>query len=195
MIVVGNTPAAQLKAVSQHLEAGIYGYPLKGRKMGASGWHYFTPYQSDIKAALQQLRQQVFVEGEYYKPVLFYTKLLKDIGDQLEPEVIEGLKRSIEEFRVRPEPQSIEELIKMNAEAGTHSIIDMHDIGQEPEIGIVSLMPEEMLIEVLGTLRPEHSQVERQIDELNRSIRSCHYLLVYEDETPSEIFFIGYSGD
>ena len=34
--------------------------------MGATGWMYFTPYQPDIQAALDALRQQVFEKGDYY---------------------------------------------------------------------------------------------------------------------------------
>ena len=163
--------------------------------MGASGWHYFVPYQSDVMAALHQLREKVFVEGEYYKPALFYAKLLNDIGDQLEPEVIDGVKKSIEEYESRPEPHTIDELIEMNAEAGTHSIIDMHDIGKEPDFGVLSPMPEDLMMEILGTLQPDRSLVESQMDKLSWRIKACHYFIVYEGDSPSEICFIGYSGD
>jgi len=37
--------------------------------MGASGWRYFTPYQPDINAALQALRQRVFEGGAYGDPI------------------------------------------------------------------------------------------------------------------------------
>lgn len=33
--------------------------------MGASGWRYYTPYRDDPEAALQELRQRVFDEGDY----------------------------------------------------------------------------------------------------------------------------------
>lgn len=33
--------------------------------MGAEPWSYFTPYELDIEAALQKLRQRVFASGEY----------------------------------------------------------------------------------------------------------------------------------
>lgn len=38
--------------------------------MGATGWRYFTPYQADIDAALQALRQRVFENDEYERPML-----------------------------------------------------------------------------------------------------------------------------
>ena len=163
--------------------------------MGASGWHYFVPYDSDINGALNRLREEVFKQGKYYKPALFYEKLLQDIGDQLESDVVEGVEKSIEEYRTMPEPESIDELIEMNAESGTHSIIDMHNVGSEPGFGTITPMPENMLIELFQTACPNHSQVEKQIDQMFNTIRSCYYLLVYEDDIPKEIFFIGFSGD
>lgn len=33
--------------------------------MGATGWSYFVPYEVDISAALQRLREQVFARGDY----------------------------------------------------------------------------------------------------------------------------------
>lgn len=36
--------------------------------MGASGWHYFAPYQSDIGKVLQLLRRRVFDNQEYLQP-------------------------------------------------------------------------------------------------------------------------------
>lgn len=163
--------------------------------MGASGWHYFVPYQSDIKVALYQLRKKVFNDGDYYKPAQFYSRLLNDIGDQLEPEVIDGLKKTIEEYKSRPEPQTIEDLIELNAEAGTHSIIDMHDIGIEPDFGVLSPIPDNLLLEVLGASRPDRALVERKLGELGMSIKANHYFIVFDGNTPSEICFIGFSGD
>ncbi|MDB5339708.1 MAG: hypothetical protein JWN70_5327 [Planctomycetaceae bacterium] len=36
--------------------------------MGASGWTYFTPYQPEASAALQELQRQVFASGQYKRP-------------------------------------------------------------------------------------------------------------------------------
>jgi hypothetical protein len=43
--------------------------------MGASGWSYFVPYQPDINKALQELRQKVFQEGDYFKPAEWQKRL------------------------------------------------------------------------------------------------------------------------
>jgi hypothetical protein len=34
-------------------------------RMGATSWHYFTPYQLDPEAALQRLRTDVFAQGRF----------------------------------------------------------------------------------------------------------------------------------
>ena len=36
--------------------------------MGATSWHYFTPYERDPEAALQRLRSDVFARGDYLDP-------------------------------------------------------------------------------------------------------------------------------
>src|SRR5579872_479766 len=36
--------------------------------MGATSWHYFTPYRPDPEAALQLLRADVFARGSYLNP-------------------------------------------------------------------------------------------------------------------------------
>lgn len=33
--------------------------------MGATGWNYFVPYETDISAALQRLREDIFARGNY----------------------------------------------------------------------------------------------------------------------------------
>jgi hypothetical protein len=36
--------------------------------VGASGWEYVVPYQSDMTEALASLRRRVFAEGSYLSP-------------------------------------------------------------------------------------------------------------------------------
>src|SRR5436190_23671670 len=98
--------------------------------MGASGWDYFVPYQSDINAALQTLRQQAFQNKD------FETWFDED----------EGI-----------EPADIDELLELNAEAGAHSIIDMTEgVSKEPAFGTVSPLTEPELMKLFGTLEPNH---------------------------------------
>jgi hypothetical protein len=43
--------------------------------MGASSWRYYTPYRDDPEAALQELRQRVFEEGDYSMGFGGFTKV------------------------------------------------------------------------------------------------------------------------
>jgi hypothetical protein len=70
--------------------------------MGASGWSYYVPYVADLNEALKRLREQVFRDGRYYR---------RDPSRQ---------------------PKSIAQLVKMNEEDGTHSILDMTGVEAPP---------------------------------------------------------------
>jgi hypothetical protein len=52
--------------------------------MGASAWEYLVPYQTDLGAALDALRRQVFASGKYVKPS-FYG----DVFDLPEPSSVD----------------------------------------------------------------------------------------------------------
>ncbi len=43
--------------------------------MGASSWRYYTPYRASPEAALQELRQRVFAEGDYSMGFGGFTKV------------------------------------------------------------------------------------------------------------------------
>jgi hypothetical protein len=163
--------------------------------MGASGWHYFVPYQPDLNKALQELRQRVFEQGHYYKPAEFYEAIL-----DIQPEPLqEKLKESIEEFRSHPEPKSIEELLQQSGESGTHSIVDIQGISAEPDYGFASPLSGEQLIGLFGTNRPTHAMVAGwdwgPVITKYRHRYQGLYIVVYKDEQPNEIFFCGFSGD
>jgi hypothetical protein len=70
--------------------------------MGASGWQHFVPYEPDLGHALQQLREDVFRRGVFY---------------------------------ARPgggAAATIEALLERNGEDGTHSVLDVHRVTEEP---------------------------------------------------------------
>ena len=52
--------------------------------MGASGWHYFTPYQQDVGLALQTLREKVFKDCSCQNAnadTLSVAKYMKTLGE------------------------------------------------------------------------------------------------------------------
>lgn len=163
--------------------------------MGASGWHYYVPYESDFGAALARLQQQVFASGDYYH---------------------RGKGRK---------PRSIKELLHRNAEEGTHSILDITRVGARPtkpgaedftprpdldeaarsrwvedlisRIGSVRELHPDDLVELFGTTMPTRKQVEDRQDEIMemRTRGSGTIVVIYEGKQPTELLFIGFSGD
>jgi hypothetical protein len=101
--------------------------------MGARFWSYFVPYQEDVRAALEALREQEFRAGRFWQPskieLGFFGRLF-------------GRSPS----KPRP-PRSIREAIRLaDASAiGTRSILDMERIFDTPASGAVSPVPRDEL--------------------------------------------------
>lgn len=169
--------------------------------MGASGWSYFVPYQRDLSAALQALRQEVFRGGEYTKPYVgtteeFVRYLPKELAALREWMVAEYERR---QRRLRRKVKTIDGLLKRAGEDGTHSILDVDRISDVPDFGAIVPLSGEQLLTIFGTEQPDHITVERvsqagQLADLyGRWQGIC--LVVYEGEVPVEVYFEGASGD
>jgi hypothetical protein len=79
---------------------------------------------------------------------------------------------------------------------GTRSILDMTRVAAKPDFGAVAPLDESELTELFGTVRPSAADVEESeglFDALERGQGA--YIVVYEDDEPSHIFFAGYSYD
>lgn len=143
--------------------------------MGASGWQYWVPYESDIGSALKKLRDKAFAEGDYYK--------------------------GFGEYRVKS-PTSIEDLFEQMdklglSTEGAHSILDMGKVGATPEFAVVAPLTEDQLDALFDTTKPTRAQIEAErslIRELRERWEGT-YIVAYEGDTPTEILFIGFSGD
>ena len=182
--------------------------------MGASGWSYFVPYQTDISKALQDLREAVFQKGEYYLRDVSENDLsFDDVSpsglDLTEEErsdyltILQGRQSLLEERETLPKPTSIETLLQWNAEEGTHSIIDIEQVAQAPSFGVVAPLSNEEIKSFFGTEKPTRTMVENKEgaltvflqNELGRSRWQGTYIVVYKENEPTEIYFTGYSGD
>lgn len=148
--------------------------------MGASTWDYFVPYQADLQAALDQLRQHVFETGDYWWAVPY------EFG------------KSAADFPNRPRTE--EELWDDESvqESGTHSILDMSRViadGEEPDFGTVEPITEDEARELVGVAKLTRAHVEAlQPLAEQRWFGRCAIL---HDTTgaPDEIYFWGSSGD
>ncbi|MGD2183282.1 hypothetical protein [Lusitaniella coriacea] len=113
---------------------------------------------------------------------------------------------------------SIEEAIEAAEEDGTQSILDIFYVSDLPyEQALASLkqnrfelsfttfpLPRDELIRLFNTDKPTHEMVEKGIVQDNEGVEefwesiwrgTARHIIIYENNEPVEVFFIGYSFD
>jgi hypothetical protein len=171
--------------------------------MGASGWLYFAPYQVDVNAALQALRQQIFERGNYQhmgdllEPDL--EELRFQFGEQIGDLMYQGMKAAFDAQTSDAPPETIDDLLEQAAEDGTHSILDTPSIAPAGN-GFAELHPlsTQQKQTLFGTEKPTQAQVRAVETDLLNLVPmrwSGFYFEVYEGDTPVEWCFAGVSGD
>ena len=165
--------------------------------MGASGWAYFVPYQADIYRALQELRASVFESGEYFSEVKLLSATIERMQGRMPAGTLQRFQDRLTQLQDQPQPENIEELMDMTGESGTHSILDIDGISEIPEFGKVTALSRQRLQQFFGTERPTRAMVEAQIGKIQDSCKRWEglYLIVFENDLPKEICFVGVSGD
>ena len=142
--------------------------------MGAEPWSYFVPFREDFEAALDDLKEREFTAGRYR---------------MLDPD---------------DPPATIADAFEQAGASGTGSILDIREVADTPlEVGaevhafcMVSPLSSDQLIELYGTDRPTRAMVEANhelYEWLDRGFGI--YIVVYDGDRPSELFFAGYSFD
>jgi len=172
-----------------------------------------VPYQHDVGAALQQARWDAYRRGDYYREPP--SEEARAMGEE---EYVAGciawIKASVpadladaewsgDQFRhqwraARVVVTSPDTLLEAQPFSGTHSVIDMTQVADEPGYNTVAPAPPEYLLELFGTTQPAASAVESAIEAAAmHGFGRWHgmYLLAYADGAPTEIFFVGHSGD
>jgi hypothetical protein len=100
--------------------------------------------------------------------------------------------------RRRPtRPRSIADLLERAGESGTHSILDIERVSEEPGFGVAAPLSADSVRRTFGTEAPTHDEVERHWPDVAERLgrwQAC-YLVVYHDGEPHEYAFIGCSGD
>jgi hypothetical protein len=163
--------------------------------MGANPYFYFTPFQDDINAALQKLRQQEFAAGRY-DPAMQAAN---------PPSYMFKFRFPPDETSPHPGAQhaSIEEAIDAGAESGTGSILDIYQVTAEVDYGSACPLPDAELSRLFGTTRPNRQVVEAMLagspeadafwSQIERG--QARYIIVHNGAEPREIMFAGYSWD
>jgi hypothetical protein len=158
--------------------------------MGGQYWNYFVPYEDDVGAALQKLRNETFRSGQYT-----HSRAM------LSPQDLEENPELAEEITQLKEPKTIEELLEQKEESGTNSILDITHVSDTRAYCAVTPMPAQPLRDLFGTDKPTHEMVEaRRYLELAEHPLTCEkwmgvYFTIYRDGKPDQIFFAGVSGD
>jgi hypothetical protein len=153
--------------------------------MGAEPYWYIVPHQADIEAALQKLRQREFQAGRYY-PVTPFPEFPVDL----------------EAATATPPHRSIDEVMEGMDENGTRSIIDIEHAASAPfsdgQMQFCTAFPlaDSDLVGLFGTARPTRGMIESNDAIWERIDRgSAIYVILFDNDKPSEIFFAGYSFD
>lgn len=147
--------------------------------MGAHPYFYFVKYQSDVDAALQQLRQREFEAGRYnpVEPFLDFP-----IGP--------------ESPAPGPQHESIEEAMEAADADGTRSILDIASISDTRDCSVAAPLRNDELEQYFGTTEPTHDMVTDNMEFFEDIERgTCIYITVFKDGKPNELFFAGYSFD
>lgn len=173
--------------------------------MAASGWHYIVEYDPDPNAALDRLRQRVFESGEYgdyywsdlrhnFWGMPFSVKLIVGIGS-LYLAVEQGVRWLA---RGGTGPRTIDEALEIARESGTHSILDIDRCSLTPDFGVAYPLSFARRRELFGTDEPTITDWESAgwlapVDRLQRW--TAVYFSIYEDGQPTQLAFVGCSGD
>jgi len=185
--------------------------------MGATGWHYFVPYQSDVNQALQDLRNDVFSRKDYLSSIteadgLAAIEQLAAMSPNPEQaraqlQAVLTLARKWDSKRAhrdkqRGEPRTIAELLRQRAEEGTGTILDVDHISEQAEFGALHPLTAQQCNAFFGTERPTRAMVEQwrnrivSLDEPPLYDRwEGIYLIVYAEEQPEAVYIEGCSGD
>jgi len=149
-----------------------------------------VPYEADISAALQRLKEDVFVRGAYTYGDALTNEQRKVAFEKLRPEMepwmqkvkestmqepfrtlflqgLEKLKAQVSgssALRPKRKPRTIEKLLQFQAESGTHSILDIRSISARPKLGAISPFPHARLVEYFGSETPSHAEIEKAHD-------------------------------
>ena len=126
---------------------------------------------------------------EYFVP---YQANFQAALDQLRAQVFASGQYNGAELH----PTSPEEALELADADGTASILDIQEIADEPDFCCAAPLSSDELVEFFGTEKPSRAdlgQGDGLWEHLERG--QARYVVLYEGERPSELYFAGYSFD
>ncbi len=141
--------------------------------MGAEPWDYFVPYEVDVQAALEKLRQREFQAGHYRN----YSRV--------KPATISAAVENADASGTA----SILDMERIGDKPAYSTIVPLSDAELVRCFGTTK--PTREMIE------DNMAEAADEENDLYENIGRGHgiYVIAYKDDKPSEIFFGGYSFD
>jgi len=152
--------------------------------MGAQVYWYVVPYETDVDAALQKLRERELTAGRY-NPIVPFPEFPVDPNAAARTD----------------HHASFEAAMEASGEDGTRSIIDMQAVSPEPGLSpmpdlMVHPLADDDLRRFFGSNTPTLEVIRKAHsfwDSISRG--SGVYIVLQEDGKPRELFFAGFSFD
>ena len=93
-------------------------------------------------------------------------------------------------------PSRPEEALMMMEEEGTASILDIMHVSETPDFFCASPYSPAKLQQHFGTEKPTRELVTQSMEFAEHIERGhCRYVILYEGDEPTQIYFFGYSFD
>lgn len=147
--------------------------------MGAHAYWYVEPYDADLEAVLDRLRDREFRAGRYNPAMRFIEFPITVKSPQPGPR-----HATIDAARAAADAD------------GTRSILDIDRISDTPGFCAACPLLDDELERLYGTAQPSRADVEANMDFLDDVERGhAVYILLYDRGLPTEVIFAGYSFD
>ncbi len=153
--------------------------------MGAETWSCFTPYRENVAEALEACREREFAAGRYRN----FEKTHSSIAEAVLDGDSQGTGSVLDMIGVSDIPRNPDHPIGEGE-------FEMFEFEGDPMFCLVAPLAPGQLLQLFGTERPSRAMIEQTgeyYDLLDRGLGI--YIIAYDGDIPSEIFFAGYSFD
>jgi hypothetical protein len=156
--------------------------------MAGEPWKVRAPFDANIDSVLENTRQRVFREGRYTKVEGHPFVTVEELDAFFMREELSFGEPDAEGWASAD----------MSGATGTQSILDIRGVGDRIAFGVAAPLNDGELREVFQTTTPSTADMtdDRETDVYQRLRRGeCAYVVVYDEDRPSQIIFYGYSWD